>query len=113
VRYASAYLALGCGAVLLTRAEENRDKLRDQNELSNDVMVAITSNPLGQDIDEAELEDELEQLQQEKLDEQILSTGNVPVSDAVHRMPTAASRERKLLRCVARVCRVSAGMDPC
>jgi charged multivesicular body protein 4 len=73
----------------------NRDKLRDQNELSNEVMNAIVSNPLGPEIDEDELEAELEQLQQEKLDEQILSTGNVPVADAVHRMPTAAGRERE------------------
>ena len=79
-----------------------RDKLRDQNELSNEVMNAISSNPLGQDIDETELEDELEQLQQEKLDEQILSTGNVPVSDAVHRMPTAARKERELLWLVSK-----------
>jgi charged multivesicular body protein 4 len=75
------------------KVDATMDKLRDQNELSNEVMNAIVSNPLGPEIDEDELEAELEQLQQEKLDEQILSTGNVPVADAVHRMPTAAGRE--------------------
>lgn len=34
-------------------------------------------------------------MQQEQLDEQMISTGSVPVSDAVHRMPAAANGERK------------------
>lgn len=46
-------------------------------------------------VDDQELEDELDQLQQEQLDEQMLNTGNVPVSDAVHRLPTPAKAERK------------------
>jgi len=46
-------------------------------------------------VDEMDLEDELEQLQQEQLDEQMLKTGSVPVSDAVQRMPAAANGERK------------------
>ncbi|KEY68925.1 hypothetical protein S7711_04593 [Stachybotrys chartarum IBT 7711] len=69
------------------------DKLREQNELSEDIVNAITSNSLGDTIDETILEDELDQLQQEQLDEQILKTGNVPVSDAVHKMPTPVNTE--------------------
>ena len=34
------------------------------------------------DIDEDELDEELAELQQEKLDEQMLNTGNVPIHDA-------------------------------
>jgi charged multivesicular body protein 4 len=40
-----------------------------------------------------ELEDELEALQQEKLDEELLQTGNVPVMDDVHKLPTVANAE--------------------
>lgn len=34
-------------------------------------------------------------MQQEQLDEQMLKSGTVPVSDAVHRMPAAANGESK------------------
>lgn len=46
-------------------------------------------------VDEDELEDELEQLQQEQLDEAMLKTGTVPVSDAIHRLPAAGEGPRK------------------
>jgi charged multivesicular body protein 4 len=35
-------------------------------------------------------------MQQEQLDEQMLKSGTVPVSDSIHRMPTVANGERKL-----------------
>jgi charged multivesicular body protein 4A/B len=75
-----------------------RDKLRDQNALSEEIVNAITNNQLGEPLDETALEDELEQLQQEQLDEQILKTGNVPVTDAVHRLPTPATTDRTFLQ---------------
>lgn len=50
---------------------------------------------IGQSVDEADLEAELEELQQEQLDEQMLKTGTVPVADAVHKMPSPANQERK------------------
>lgn len=34
-------------------------------------------------------------LQQEQVDEQMLSTGNVPLTDAVHKLPTPSHAERK------------------
>lgn len=49
----------------------------------------------SQALEDDELENELEQLQQEQLDEEMLKTGSVPVSDAVHKMPTPANTERK------------------
>jgi len=69
----------------------NREKLRDQNALSEEIVAAITSNALGETVDEDELEKELESLQQEQLDEQMLLTGPVPVADAVHKMPAVAN----------------------
>lgn len=94
----SRAVARGCSSLrdsLLT-VSVYRDKLRDQNELSNEVMNAITSNPLGQEVDEAELDAELDELQQERLSEQILTTGNVPTSDAIHRKVIASGKQRML-----------------
>lgn len=73
----------------------DRDKLRDQNALSEEIVQAITGNSLGEPIDDDELNDELEQMQQEHLDEQMLNTGSVPTADAVHKLPTPAQAERK------------------
>lgn len=42
-----------------------------------------------------ELDEELEALQQEKLDEDMLKTGNVPVGDAVGRLPNLPNTEVK------------------
>lgn len=55
----------------------------------------ITQNPIGEQFDDGELEDELERMQQEHLDEQMLNTGQVPTTDAVHKMPTPSHAERK------------------
>lgn len=71
-----------------------RDELREHNAMSDEIVNAITSNSLGEPIDEDELENELDELQQEQLDEQMLKTGTVPVSDAVHKLPTPAREER-------------------
>ncbi len=52
--------------------------------------------PITEPIDEDELEADLAALEQEKLDEQILTTGTtVPVSDSLSRMPAAADGPRK------------------
>ena len=50
---------------------------------------------IGNSIDEGELEDELEALQQEELDQKMLGTGTVPVSDSIQRLPAVANGERK------------------
>lgn len=75
----------------------NRDKLREQNALSEEIVAAITSNHIGEPLDEEELEDELEALQQEQLDKKMLESGSVPVSDAVHRMPAVGNQESKFI----------------
>lgn len=81
------------GKLTPEKVDETMDKLRDQNALSEEIVNAITNNQLGEPLDETALEDELEQLQQEQLDEQILKTGNVPVTDAVHRLPTPVTTD--------------------
>ncbi|KAH7148650.1 Snf7-domain-containing protein [Dactylonectria macrodidyma] len=81
------------GKLTPEKVDETMETLREQNALSEEIVNAIVNPSLGEYIDDAELEDELEELQQEQLDEQMLNTGNVPVSDAVHKMPTPANTE--------------------
>ncbi|KAJ6440334.1 fungal transcriptional regulatory protein [Purpureocillium lavendulum] len=71
----------------------HREKLREQNALSQEIVDSMIQTNIGEPVDDTELEEELEQMQQEQLDEAILKTGNVPVADAVHKMPTPANTE--------------------
>jgi charged multivesicular body protein 4 len=75
-----------------------REKLREQHALGEEIAQAITSAPIGEPIDETELDDELAELEQEQLDNKMLKTGTVPVSDEIHRLPAAANGERKWSR---------------
>lgn len=72
----------------------NRDKLREQQALADDIAQVITSTPLGEPVDEGELEDELANLEQETIDERMLKTGTVPVADQLNRLPVAGNGER-------------------
>ncbi|KAI6090554.1 vacuolar-sorting protein SNF7 [Hypoxylon rubiginosum] len=81
------------GKLTPEKVDETMDKLREQNALSEEIVAAITSNHIGEPLDEEELEDELEALQQEQLDKKMLDSGSVPVSDVVHRMPAVANQE--------------------
>ncbi|CVK89886.1 vacuolar-sorting protein SNF7 [Fusarium proliferatum] len=81
------------GGLTVDKVDATMDELREHNAMSDEIVNAITSNSLGEPIDEDELENELDELQQEQLDEQMLKTGTVPVSDAVHKLPTPAREE--------------------
>lgn len=70
-----------------------REKLREQHALGEEIASAITSAPIGEPIDESELDDELAELEQEQLDDKMLKTGTVPVSDDIHRLPAVANGE--------------------
>ncbi|KAL8371613.1 hypothetical protein RB595_001422 [Gaeumannomyces hyphopodioides] len=85
------------GKLTVDKVDETMDKLREQNALSEEIVNAITNNSLGDPIDEDELEEELEALEQEKLDEQMLNTGTVRASEPIHRLPQAVNGERKFL----------------
>lgn len=69
------------------------DKINEQNALSEEIVNVITTNAIGEGVDDDELERELADLQQEQVDEQMLSTGNVPLTDAVHKLPTPSHAE--------------------
>ena len=73
----------------------NREELREQHALGQEIGEAIISAPIGEPIDEQDLETELEGMEQEQIDERMLKGGVVPVSDEVHRLPTAANGARK------------------
>jgi charged multivesicular body protein 4 len=59
-----------------------REDLREQHAIGEEISEAITSSIGNNGIDEDELDEELAELQQEKLDEQMLNTGSVPIHDA-------------------------------
>lgn len=80
--------------------DNHREQLREQHELTQEIGNAITSMPITEPIDEDELEADLAALEQEKLDEKMLNTGTVPVSDSLTRMPAAADGPRKLPLCL-------------
>lgn len=72
-----------------------RDQLREQHQLGDEIAQAISSNPLGEQPDETELDEELQGLEQEAMDEKMLSTGTVPVADQLGRLPSAANGPSK------------------
>lgn len=74
-----------------------REKLREQHALGEEIASAITSAPIGEPIDESELDDELAELEQEQLDDKMLKTGSVPVADEIHRLPAVSNGESELL----------------
>ncbi|KAM0432440.1 hypothetical protein ACHAPT_004984 [Fusarium lateritium] len=75
------------------KVDETMEKLREHNAMSEEIVNAMTNATIGDYVDDVDLEEELEQLQQEQLDEQMLTTGNVPVSDVVHKLPTPVNTE--------------------
>lgn len=90
---ASQAMAQIHGKLTPEKVDETMEKLREHNAMSEEIVAAMTNATIGDYVDDVDLEEELEQLQQEQLDEQMLTTGNVPVSDAVHKMPTPANTE--------------------
>ncbi|KAI9813185.1 MAG: ESCRT-III subunit protein snf7 [Phylliscum demangeonii] len=84
------------GGLTIDKVDETMDQLREQHALGEEIANAITSAPIGETIDQDELEDELANMEQEALDEKMLKTGSVPVADSVHRLPAAVNTEVEL-----------------
>jgi len=82
------------GKLTPEKVDETMEVLREQNDLSKEIVAAM--NTVNMDsIDEDDLEAELENLQQEQLDNKMLETGSVPVSDTIKSMPSVANGEPK------------------
>ena len=87
----------GCNLRTLRVNTHAREDLREQHAIGEEISEALTQGSTAQGIDEDDLDEELNELQQEQLDEKMLKTGTVPVSDQVHRLPAAANNERTVL----------------
>ncbi|KAI1128847.1 vacuolar-sorting protein SNF7 [Nemania abortiva] len=85
------------GKLTVDKVDETMDELREQNALSEEIVSAITSNQIGEPVDEDELDAEIEALQQEALDKKMLESGTVPVSVSsdVHNLPSVANPDIK------------------
>lgn len=66
--------------------------------ISQEIGDAITNMPLGDQVDEGDLEAELEGLEQEAMDERMLNTGPTPVGTRLEGLPAAGNTERKFTR---------------
>ncbi len=55
--------------------------------------------PITEPIDEDELEADLAAMEQERLDDQMLKTGTVPVSDVLPRLPSGIKGDRECFSC--------------
>jgi charged multivesicular body protein 4 len=71
----------------------SRDELREQHALGKEIADAITNAPIGEAVDEEDLEAELEGMEQEQIDEKMLKTGTIPVNDELSRLPAVGNGE--------------------
>lgn len=82
----------------------NREELRDQHAIVEEIGEAITQSVGAQGMDESELDEELEALQQEELDSQMLGTGQVPIHDKISAMPSAPQTGKSMMDSPQRTC---------
>ncbi|KAK5057715.1 ESCRT-III subunit protein snf7 [Exophiala bonariae] len=79
------------GNLTIDKVDQTMDELREQHALGEEIANAITNAPLGEPIDDADLEDELEGLEQEAMDERMLKTGPTPVTGEINRLPSVST----------------------
>lgn len=79
------------GGLTIDKVDATMDELREQHALGEEIANAITSAPLGDPVDETELEEELEGMEQEAMDERMLKSGSVPVGGEVSRLPNVSN----------------------
>ncbi|KAK2744421.1 ESCRT-III subunit protein snf7 [Myotisia sp. PD_48] len=75
----------------IDKVDQTMDELREQHQLSEEIVNAITNAPLGEPLDEMDLDAELDNLEQEQIDERMMDTGTVPVHDRLNKLPAAAN----------------------
>lgn len=84
------------GGMTIDEVDKTMDELREQQQLGEEIASAIQNASMGEGVDEAELEEELEGLEQEALDEKMLRTGTVPVGGELSRIPAVPGGVGKL-----------------
>jgi charged multivesicular body protein 4 len=80
------------GGLTVDQVDQTMEDLREQHAVGEEIAEALTQGAGTMGVDEDELDEELAELQQELLDERMLKTGSVPVSDQINRMPSAPSK---------------------
>lgn len=80
------------GGLTVDQVDQTMEDLREQHAVGEEIAEALTQGAQTTGVDEDELDEELAELQQEQLDERMLKTGSVPVSDQIQRMPNAPSK---------------------
>ena len=83
------------GKLTIDKVDQTMEELREQQALGEEIANAITSAPIGEPIDEADLEEELEGLEQEAMDERMLKTGPTPVAGELNRLPAVSAGPSK------------------
>lgn len=89
------------GNMTIDKVDQTMDELREQHALGEEIASAITNAPIGEMIDDADLEEELEGLEQEAMDERMLHTGPMPVTGDVNRLPSVSTGPRKSFHAAA------------
>ena len=87
------------GGLTVDQVDQTMEDLREQHAVGEEIAEALTQGAGTMGVDEDELDEELAELQQEQLDERMLKTGSVPVSDQINRMPSAPSKCREAHYC--------------
>ena len=83
------------GGLTIDIVDQTMEDLREQHAIGEEIAEALTQGNIGQGVDEDELDEELAELQQEELDNKMLKTGSVPISDQIQRMPAVGTGESK------------------
>lgn len=86
------------GGLTIDVVDQTMEDLREQHAIGDEIAEALTQGAVGQGVDEDELDEELAELQQEELDNRMLKTGTVPVSDQLQRMPAVGTGESEYQR---------------
>ena len=100
------------GGLSIDKVDETMDKLREQHALGQEIAQAITSSPIGETVDQDELEAELGEMEQEALDERMTNTGTVPVADRIDGLPNVANGEGPSSLLSITACRFIADTTP-
>ncbi|OQN95654.1 hypothetical protein B0A48_18178 [Cryoendolithus antarcticus] len=75
------------GGLTVDKVDQVMEDLREQHAVGEEIADALAQGATSTAIDEDELDEELAELQQEQLDEKMLKTGSVPISDQIQRVP--------------------------
>jgi len=86
------------GNLTIDKVDATMDSIREQMELTDEISEAISQPHFSTSVDEAELQRELEELEQEKLESSLVNVGGVPVTipggvEKVHTAPTKSRQE--------------------